>query len=80
MSVVASYQKKHGYPVNAYTPIQPVHEVEAGIDGLNGPRDGHLPQLSKDERLNRLTAALGKFVGDTPEQLGEDEETVWDVN
>ena len=80
LAAVASYQKKNGYPTETYTPLRPVHDMDAGLDALNGPRDEHLPGLSKDERLNRLTAALGNYVGDAPEQCGEGENTVWDVS
>lgn len=37
-------------------------------------------KLSKVERLDRLTAALGNFVDDEDEQKGEGSVTVWEVN
>lgn len=62
-------------------PVQPVHDAEAGIEGLNAAREEKMPSdLSREERLDRLTAALSKFVDDEPEQRGEGEETVWDVS
>ncbi|ORX36074.1 hypothetical protein BD324DRAFT_642750 [Kockovaella imperatae] len=80
LKAVAAHQKKHSRPENMYTQLRPVHDMDAGLDALNGPRDEHLPTgLSREERLDRLTAALGGFVADSPEQLGESSETVWDI-
>lgn len=39
-----------------------------------------MTSLSKEERLDRLTEALGGYVNDEPLQLGSSSQTVWDVS
>lgn len=41
--------------------------------------DQDLTSLTKEERLDMLVAALGHFVDDEPVQMGEGDQTVWEV-
>lgn len=78
---MAKYKEKHPDKDGARIVIHPVHDLEKGVLGLNASRDEALPpDLSKEERMDRLVSALGTFVGDEPDQLGKGEETVWDVS
>lgn len=44
------------------------------------PEDIVVPEkMTKTQRLDLLTDALGDFVGDTPSQKGQSDDTVWDV-
>lgn len=79
---MSKYKAKHADVSRTRVVIHPVHDMEKGIDGLNALRDEPLPEeITKEERMERLVAALGRFVDDEPEQLGRrGEETVWDVS
>jgi hypothetical protein len=59
----------------------PEHDAEKGITALNAARNEPLPEgTTKKERLDRLVSALGGYVDDEPAQLGQSDETVWDVS
>lgn len=61
--------------------MHPEHDAEKGITALNAARNEPLPEgITKKERLDRLVSALGSYVDDEPAQLGQTEETVWDVS
>ena len=73
--------KQHGKDEKSENGIQPIHDVENGVDGLNAARnEGLREDITKVERLDRLTIALGGFVDDSPDQRGEGRENVWDVS
>jgi hypothetical protein len=61
--------------------MHPEHDAEKGITALNAARNEPLPEgITKKERLDRLVSALGGYVDDEAAQLGQTDETVWDVS
>ena len=63
-------------------------ESEKGTDAERAAASGDTSEtasvkdfadLTKDERLDMLVAALGHFVDDDPVQKGEGDQTLWEV-
>ena len=65
--------------LDSWSESEQPEELTSEVDILDP--EYKLPKdLTRTQKLDMLVRVLSKFVGDTPEQKGSGEQTVWDVS